>query len=279
MRKSPIIGIFIFVILLGVGIFLYFRIEIEQVSETASTENNPAVPLSEPPPIAQIPVVKPAPVPEPTIQPVLPTKTTATNIVPFTTQAPGAKWSNPIFQDGCEEASILMAIDWAHSVKSISVAEATDGITKLAAFETKRFGYHQDIDLSEIITIFHEHLGYDGVAIQNDITIDSLKQELANGNMLLVPTFGGALGNPNFTPLGPVTHMLVLTGYDSKTKQFIVNDPGTRHGENYRYDEQLLFDTIWAYPPGKMHPPIPTKADREKSAIVVRRTSSTVIAQ
>ncbi len=279
MRKSAVVASLLCIILLGAGLFLYFRISARQVSETASTENNPAAPLSEPPSVAQIPVVKPTLVPEPTTQPNLPTKTTATNIAPFTTQAPGAKWGNPIFQDGCEEASVLMAIDWVRGTKSISVTGATDGITALATFETKRFGYHQDIELSEIITIFHEHLGYDGVAIQNDITIDSLKQELANGNILLVPTFGGALGNPNFTPPGPVTHMLVLTGYDSKTKQFIVNDPGTRHGENYRYDEQLLFDTIWAYPPGKMHPPIPTKADRKKSTIVVRRTSSTVIAQ
>ncbi|MEI7750135.1 MAG: C39 family peptidase [Candidatus Moraniibacteriota bacterium] len=269
MRKSSGIAIFLFVVLLGVGIFLYFRIEIEQVSETASTENNPAVPLSEPPPVAQIPVVKPVPVPEPTIQSVLPIKTTETNIVPFTAQAPGAKWSNHIFQDGCEEASMLMAIDWVHGIKTISATEATDGITALADFEIKRFGYYQDIDLSEIVSVFHDRFAYDGVMIRNDITIDGLKRVLTDGNIVLAPTFGQALRNPNFTAPGPITHMLVLTGYDPSTREFIVNDPGTKRGKGYQYDEKILYDAIWAYPPGTTHPPIPTPAERAKSVIVI----------
>ena len=33
--------------------------------------------------------------------------------VPFTSQAPLAEWDDPLQQDGCEEASSLMAASWA----------------------------------------------------------------------------------------------------------------------------------------------------------------------
>ena len=32
--------------------------------------------------------------------------------VPFTVQAPYGEWSNPVFQDACEEASLIMAAAW-----------------------------------------------------------------------------------------------------------------------------------------------------------------------
>ncbi len=33
--------------------------------------------------------------------------------IPFTPQAPFGEWSNPIYQDGCEEAVRLIAVRWA----------------------------------------------------------------------------------------------------------------------------------------------------------------------
>jgi hypothetical protein len=51
--------------------------------------------------------------------------------------------------------------------------------------------------------------------------------------------------------------MLLVIGYDPLTRKFITNDPGTRKGAGYRYDESVLFDAIWEYPSGASDPPYP----------------------
>ncbi|MCK4891623.1 MAG: hypothetical protein KAS78_03060, partial [Candidatus Pacebacteria bacterium] len=66
----------------------------------------------------------------------------------------------------------------------------------------------------------------------------------------IVPTNGQKLGNPYYTPPGPVTHNLVIIGYDITEKEFITNDPGTRHGEKYRYSEDILENALFDYPTG-----------------------------
>lgn len=260
MKKSLPILLAISIFLVGETVFLHLKTPAEPTMKTTvpepQTERQPE-PETEKPERA------------------VPESVAEKKIVPFTTQAPGGKWDNPIFQDGCEEASMLMAMGWVRDTKSITATDAADSITRLADFEKNRFGYHEDIDLSEIISVFREYFGYGAVTLEKNITIADLKKELADGNIVLVPTYGKALGNPNFTAPGAVTHMLVLTGYDPKTEAFIVNDPGTRRGGNYRYAERILLDAIWAYPPGKVHPPEPTKVEREKSVIVVHNDART----
>jgi len=260
MKKSLLILLAVSTFLVGEAVFLHFKTPAEPATETTApepqTERQPAPETEKPEQAGQKSVAE-------------------KKIVPFTTQAPVGKWDNPIFQDGCEEASVLMAMGWVRDTKAIAATDAADGIVRLADFEKKKFGYHEDIDLSEIISVFREYFGYDAVTIEKNISLADLKKELADGNIILVPTYGKALGNPNFTAPGPVTHMLVMTGYDPKAEAFIVNDPGTRRGENYRYAERILFDAIWAYPPGKVHPPEPAKAEREKSVIVVHDDART----
>lgn len=194
---------------------------------------------------------------------------TVPHSAPFIIQAPGAKWDNPIFQDGCEEASMLMAMGWVTGRKSVTTAEAANDITALADFEVKQFGYHQDIGLPEIISVLREYFRYDQAMLLEDVTLSDIRQELSDGNIVLAPAFGQALGNPNFTSPGPITHMLVLTSYDEKTKEFVVNDPGTRRGESYRYKEDIFFESLWAFPSGTTHPPIPSPSKRQKSVIAI----------
>lgn len=50
------------------------------------------------------------------------------------------------------------------------------------------------------------------------------------------------LGNPYFTPPGPIYHMLVIKGYN--LTEFITNDPGTRRGADYVYSYQTLMKAI-----------------------------------
>jgi len=78
---------------------------------------------------------------------------------------------------------------------------------------------------------------------------------------------GQKLKNPFFTPPGPLEHMIVIIGYDYQTNEFITNDSGTKHGQNYRYKENILFEALRDYPTGN-HKPI---IDIQKNIIIVQK--------
>lgn len=179
-------------------------------------------------------------------------------VVPFIVQAPFANWSDANFQNACEEASMMMAMSWVKGEKTISAEKAQKRILELIDFENQTLGYSLDTDASDVEKIFREYFRHDNAQARNNINLNDIKAELQKGRLVIVPAFGQALGNPNFTEPGPVAHMLVLIGYDPKTREFITNDPGTRRGAGYRYDESVLFSAIWEYPSGPTNPPPPT---------------------
>jgi len=210
-----------------------------------------------------------------TIEPVNPAASTnAQNVllaVPFTVQAPFANWSDPVFQNACEESSVVMAMGWINGLQSISPQDANSQILDIVAFENKTFGYNADTNAVDVVRIFKEHFNQQHVSLQENITTADIINELQKGNVVLVPAFGQVLGNPNYTAPGPIGHMLVIVGYDTAAKQFITNDPGTKHGKNYRYDENVLFNAIWEYPSGVGPLIPPAKADMKKAMIVVSK--------
>lgn len=188
--------------------------------------------------------------------------------VPFVIQAPTANWDDPIFQNACEEASIIMAMGWVRGTESISPADAQKQILDLDGFETKNFGYSYDTDVFDVKRIFEEYYRHPGVSVRENITTEDIIKELQDGNLVLVPAFGQILANPYYTPPGPVTHMLVISGYDPAKRQFITNDPGTKRGAGYRYGEKILLDAIWQYPSGQDLPPAPAGSLKKAMVIV-----------
>ncbi len=191
--------------------------------------------------------------------------------VPFTVQAPNANWDDPILQDGCEEAALLMADAWLREKELSDPTAITDAIRALADFEEKRFGHSEDMNLPELAIVIREYSGRGNIRTIDDATIEDIVVEIETGNLVLAPSYGRALGNPHFTAPGPITHMLVLIGYDLENREFVVNDPGTKYGKGYRYDEDVLFDAIWAYPPGRTHPEPPEPKERTKSVLIISR--------
>ncbi|MDZ4384894.1 MAG: C39 family peptidase, partial [Candidatus Moranbacteria bacterium] len=177
--------------------------------------------------------------------------------VPFVVQAPTANWDDLVFQNACEEASVIMAMGWVNGTESISSSDAQKQISDIDDFEMETFGYSYDTDVFDVKRIFEQYFKYNNVSIQENISIDDIKRELQAGNLVLVPAFGQALGNPNYTYPGPVVHMLVITGYDPAAREFITNDPGTRRGGGYRYDGNVLMDAVWQYPSGQDVPSVP----------------------
>jgi len=186
--------------------------------------------------------------------------------VPFTSQAPFGNWSDARKQDGCEEAAVIMAMAW---VKGGTLdPESVDAeINKIAEYEEETVGtFHDTSAFDTAETIFKGYFDYDNVEVRYRIGKEDIIKELMAGNLVIVPTRGQLLGNPNYTPPGPVTHNLVIIGYDVKTKEFITNDPGTRKGKGYRYNEDVLEEAILDYPTG-LHEDI----EEEKTAMTVVR--------
>ena len=178
--------------------------------------------------------------------------------VPFTVQAPFAEWNDPIFQDACEEASMVMAEAWVTGTV-LTKESAKKNIQALAVFQKKKFGHSMDTSIQDTASLLDEYLHVFGM-VRTGIEKDDIKRALSENRLVIVPTDGRKLKNPNFKQPGPPRHMLVIIGYDTATQEFITNDPGTRKGEGYRYPEDVLYGAILDYPTGK-HAPV-TSTDK-----------------
>lgn len=186
--------------------------------------------------------------------------------VPFAVQAPFGKWGNPVFQNGCEEASLVMVEHWL-SGKPLSKDIAKQEISALARFEEKWLGHSVDTSAQDTLKLFQDYYGITAGEVKMDIGLVHIREALADGAVVIVPADGRKLKNPHFRQPGPERHMLVIVGYDAETEEFITNDPGTRSGEGYRYAETVLINAIGDYPTGDH---LPAKKSR-KAMIVVKK--------
>lgn len=269
MKAGIVIGIFA-TLLVGL-LFVFGGLLGLRISSQTS---NP--PSSLPTPTPGVGVASPSPQPS-----VLPTPTAVfspspisitqliNHTVPFTAQAPFGQWDDPVFQDGCEEASILMAMHWVNGTPITGKQAATDAIAQISTFEQQTYGEFRDRSAEDTTQVVRDYFKYDGVELRRNVTLQDIKAALAAGNLVVIPADGQALNNPYFTAPGPERHMLLVRGYDPATKQFITNDPGTQFGEGYKYPEQVLFNAIRDYPTG-YHEPITSV---EKVMIVIQPRS------
>jgi len=186
---------------------------------------------------------------------------------PFVSQAPFGGWSDQRQQDGCEEASALMAVKWARG-ESLSKEEGLKEILAISDFEKNKYGEYRDIFSEDTVNwIFKDYFSYGKAEVKKGVSAGDIIDELKKGNLVLAPMDGQLLENPYFTHPGPVRHMLVIRGYDGPRDVFITNDPGTRHGEAFEYSTKNLFESIRDYPTG-YHENIPRI---EKNIIVVSK--------
>jgi len=164
--------------------------------------------------------------------------------VPFTPQAPFGNWADPRQDYACEEASVIMAMHWVRR-EDLTLKDAEREIIAISDFELKKYGEFHDSSAQDTMDrIFKDYFSYEKVAIKKDIGSNDIKEELARGNLVIVPVNGRKLENPFYTPPGPIAHMIVVVGYDSQTKEFITNDPGTKRGEKLRYPEDILASAL-----------------------------------
>ncbi|MBI5037223.1 MAG: C39 family peptidase [Candidatus Kerfeldbacteria bacterium] len=177
--------------------------------------------------------------------------------LPFTTQAPFANWDYP-YQEACEEASAL-TVHYYYAQKTFSAEIADREILDLVAWEEDILGYYKDTTAEETARVIKEYWGYQRVDVEYDPTIDQIKRHVAAGRPVIIPAAGKQLGNPNFRNGGPLYHMFVVRGYTADT--FVTNDVGTRKGENYIYDIDVVMSAMHDWNGGDV--------DNGRKAIVV----------
>jgi hypothetical protein len=245
---------------------IWFAQRAEAPQPTSLDDKDVPVSVSEQVPVA----VDPDPTPEAPVVPAKIPEDTPVSIaalsVPFTSQAPSAKWSDDTFQNGCEEASLVMAAYWI-SGKALTKEVAEKEIVALSTYERKSLGHAVDTSAADTAELFSDYYDIGTAEVRYDIAAADIRTALADDAIVIVPTNGQRLGNPNFKRPGPLTHMLVVIGYDAAKQEFITNDPGTRLGKGYRYDEKVLLGAIRDYPTGK-HLPI---AEERTAMIIVRK--------
>ncbi|MDD2680853.1 MAG: C39 family peptidase [Patescibacteria group bacterium] len=187
--------------------------------------------------------------------------------VPFTSQAPFADWSDSRQQNGCEEASTIMAMSWAKG-GTLNKTEALSQIIALSDWLKSNYGIYIDTSTQDTMDwIIKDYFNYHKVERFANASKEKIIESLTQGKIVLAAFDGRELNNPNFVAPGPTTHMLVILGYNPTTDVFITNDPGTRNGENYRYNTDVLFQAIRDYPTGN-HKEI---ISIEKNIIVVSK--------
>lgn len=206
---------------------------IELDPEYAEITNGEALPTSD----SQVPEVKP----------VEKHLSLVDHDVPFAIQAPGGDWKNARYQDGCEEASVLMAFRWLEGKKITDAKKELDTISR--AMEKQLETFH-DTSMEDTFAFVQRYAPKSDATLLNGVTIDQMIVALREGKILVTATNGRKLGNPNFTSPGPEYHMLVVRGYDPASDEFITNDPGTRRGEGYRYKSATLFSAMQNYRTG-----------------------------
>lgn len=159
--------------------------------------------------------------------------------VPFVIQAPFDNWGG-VFQNACEEASMLMVLQ-IHKPLFLSPIDIKKQITAFVDYENQ----HEISSSMSVVTVqylLQLFFSIESHLVENP-TLDVMKRQLVDG-VLIAPMSGEILANPQFRRPFPPYHMLVITGYDDAKKEFIVNDPGTKLGENYRYSYATIVNAL-----------------------------------
>lgn len=170
------------------------------------------------------------------------------NFVPFTPQAPFGVWDK-FHDEACEEASLVMAHYYIEERDVVFSNEAEKDI-KFIGSKSKGGGL-TDLNISELKTLAESVYGYKNWRVINKPSVNEIKNEIAQGNLIIIPLAGRGIGNPYYKQPGPLYHMLVISGYDNKKGVFITQDPGTKRGKDFEYKFNTLLNANHDFPGDK----------------------------
>lgn len=164
---------------------------------------------------------------------------------PYINEAPSGNWTGP-WKNACEEASIAIVEKYYQGKQEVSVKEAKEYMQTLFRIQDELYGSNADADTARLIEIINKAASFKG-KIKENPTIDDIKEQIRNKNLVITPHYGYDLKNPNipFALRGSYYHMMVVVGYDDAKKEFIVHDTGDiKTGANHRYNYELFMNSI-----------------------------------
>lgn len=163
----------------------------------------------------------------------------------FASQAPTGNWDPP-YDEACEEASLIIVRHYLEQTPLNADIMNRDILTMVAHEQSK--GLPIDINMNQLAIVAQEMFGYTGTVVEgSDVTIERIEAELAQGNPVILPLAGQDIGNPYYTGEGPPYHVLVVVGYGSSGSPratFTTHDVGTKRGEYYTYDQDVIMSAI-----------------------------------
>jgi len=170
--------------------------------------------------------------------------------VPFTTQSPYGHWIAP-WDNACEETSTTMIDKYYqnYSSKTLEPDDAGPAIMRLVKLEDNFLGFNKDTNASQLAYIINNFLPWEAKLVENP-TLEQLKHEIDTRHPIIVPVYVPNLYNPYYSN-NFYYHVLVISGYDDNTKEFITQDPGTKHGLDFRYSYDNIISAIHDLLPGK----------------------------
>lgn len=192
--------------------------------------------------------------------------------VPFTSQAPHANWDTD-HNEFCEEATALMVGRFFQNRPIENKDDAEAGLQDVKRWELENLGYYYDTTAEETAKILEGVYGLN-IEVKTNPTVDDIKKSVAAGKLVIVPAAGRELGNPYYRQPGPIYHMVVIRGY-TKEGKFIMNDPGTRRGEGYVYDPEVVMNAMHDWVPAGDRT-VPRNGDVQNGRrviLVVKRSS------
>jgi len=164
--------------------------------------------------------------------------------VDFYPQSPFWKWW-PIFEDTCEEASLLLGLNYVRG-EYMNKVQFRDELLKIVDWQNKNFWYFKDTSVSQTVEILKNMYDFQNVEIIDNPKISDIKKVISEGNIIIAPIYGINL-NPNYGGNGPDYHFLVIKWYTKNS--FITHDVWTNKWENYVYNQNTLYNRIHDYHP------------------------------
>lgn len=167
--------------------------------------------------------------------------------VPFTSETPQGSWQRP-WNNACEEASITMVEAWYQETKELSPIDARNRMQQLFAWEDRHFGGNANTDAQQTQELIHATTLFTARIVRNP-TLENIKNELRAGRPVISLHYGYTLHNPlhRWARNGSYYHMMVITGFDDETQEFIINDTALAEGLDYRYSYVTILTSLHDY--------------------------------
>jgi len=166
--------------------------------------------------------------------------------VSFSSQAPFFHWTQP-WQDACEETSIIM-VDSFYNQKHLDKDAAKKQILNTLKIKELYFGESLDENASKVTELINNFFYWEAKVVHN-ASVEQIKNELDYGRPVILPAHAKSLKNKYFLSSGADYHMLVISGYDENTREFITQDPGTMYGKDYHYSYETIINAMHDFVP------------------------------